>query len=87
MKLLTCHRHCFCLDCAKQSGLATVHAIKRKCPTCSTALIHERDVVEMNLKPTEDYISSILCGLDPQTILECAGYALMFWNYQQSQEM
>jgi E3 ubiquitin-protein ligase CCNP1IP1 len=39
------------------------------------------------LNPTEDYKTSVLSGLDPNTIMECAGRALLFWSYQTNQEM
>jgi E3 ubiquitin-protein ligase CCNP1IP1 len=45
------------------------------------------DVVSTVLNPTEDYKTSVLSGLDPTTIMECAGRALSFWAYQTTQEM
>lgn len=45
------------------------------------------DVVVTNLNPTEDYKTSVLSGLSPNTIIECAGRALGFWAYQTTQEM
>jgi hypothetical protein len=39
------------------------------------------------LRPTEDYKTSVLSGLDPTTIMECAGRGLAFWAYQTTQEM
>jgi E3 ubiquitin-protein ligase CCNP1IP1 len=39
------------------------------------------------LQPTEDYKTSVLSGLDPTTIMECAGRGLAFWAYQTTQEM
>jgi E3 ubiquitin-protein ligase CCNP1IP1 len=40
-----------------------------------------------NLQPTEDYKTSVLSGLDPTKIMECAGRGLAFWTYQTTQEM
>ncbi|PCH02405.1 Hypothetical protein PENO1_038150 [Penicillium occitanis (nom. inval.)] len=45
------------------------------------------DVVSTILNPTEDYKTSVLSGLDPTTIIECAGRALSFWAYQTTQEI
>ena len=45
------------------------------------------DVVVANLNPTEDYKTSVLSGLNPNVIMECAGRALSFWAYQTMQEM
>ncbi|OAP57206.1 hypothetical protein AYL99_07944 [Fonsecaea erecta] len=36
--------------------------------------------------PPEDYKASVLCGLDPATIMECAYRALSFWTHQNAQE-
>jgi len=40
-----------------------------------------------NLNPTEDYKTSVLSGLSPNVIMECAGRALGFWAYQITQEV
>lgn len=45
------------------------------------------DVVVTNLNPTEDYKTSVLSGLSPHVIIECANRALRFWAYQATQEM
>lgn len=45
------------------------------------------DVVVTNLNPTDDYKTSVLSGLSPNIIMECAGKALGFWAYQTAQEM
>jgi E3 ubiquitin-protein ligase CCNP1IP1 len=45
------------------------------------------DVVVTNLNPTDDYKTSVLSGLSPNIIMECAGRALGFWAYQTTQEM
>lgn len=57
------------------------------CPACDQPLLNADDVVLANLNPTDDYKTSILSGLSPNTIMECAGRALNFWAYQTSQEM
>jgi len=50
-------------------------------------LTNPDDVAVTNLNLTEDYKTSILSGLSPNTIMECAGRALSFWAYQTAQEM
>ena len=39
------------------------------------------------LNPTEDYKTSVLSGLSPSVIMECAGRGVAFWVYQTTQEM
>ncbi|PQE16303.1 e3 ubiquitin- ligase ccnb1ip1 protein [Rutstroemia sp. NJR-2017a WRK4] len=45
------------------------------------------DVVITNLNPSEDYKTSVLSGLSPNVVIECAGRALSFWAYQTTQEI
>ncbi|KAL9107403.1 MAG: hypothetical protein Q9227_007687 [Pyrenula ochraceoflavens] len=45
------------------------------------------DAVTTVLRPTEDYKTSVLSGLDPAVIMECASRGLAFWTYQASQEV
>jgi hypothetical protein len=40
-----------------------------------------------DLKPSEDYKTSILSGLSPTIIMECASRALAFHSYQAAQEI
>lgn len=80
-------RHIFCLGCADGLGLSHPTAGGRKCPACQTLLSNPDDAVSTILNPTEDYKTSVLSGLDPNTIMECAGRALGFWTYQSTQEM
>lgn len=81
------NRHIFCLACAGNSGLSHSTGVDRQCPACGTSLLNPDDAVETLLNPTEDYKTSVLSGLDPNTIMECAGRALAFWTYQTTQEM
>lgn len=50
-------------------------------------LMNPDDVVVATLNPTDDYKTSVLSGLNPNVIMECAGRALNFWAYQTMQEM
>jgi len=86
--ILTDHEsHVFCLDCANAQGL-TGHRPDdaRACPACRTKLTNPDDAVITNLHPTEDYKTSVLSGLSPDIVMECAGRALGFWTYQTAQE-
>lgn len=80
-------RHIFCLGCADGLGLSHPTGNDRRCPACQTLLTNPDDAVSTILNPTEDYKTSVLSGLDPNTIMECAGRALGFWAYQSTQEM
>ena len=85
--LMEGNRHIFCLQCADQLGLSRPTAVDRCCPACHASLLNPDDAVSTILSPTEDYKTSVLSGLDPNTIMECAGRALAFWTYQTTQEM
>ena len=80
-------RHIFCLTCAEKLGLSNPVAQSLQCPACQTSLQNPDDAVATVLKPTKDYKTSVLSGLDPRTIIECAGRALSFWAHQITQEM
>ncbi|KAB8238093.1 uncharacterized protein BDW43DRAFT_297037 [Aspergillus alliaceus] len=79
--------HIFCSSCASALGLSSATAGGRHCPACQIILVNPDDAIITALKPTEDYKTSVLSGLDPNTIMECAGRALLFWTYQTTQEM
>lgn len=50
-------------------------------------LPNQDDAAVTNLDPTEDYKTSVLSGLTPSIIIECASRAMAFWTYQTTQEM
>ncbi|EFQ96961.1 hypothetical protein MGYG_00005 [Nannizzia gypsea CBS 118893] len=85
--VVTTCSHIFCLRCASQGGLSQSQITDRQCPACQSSLPNPDDVVSTTLTPTEDYKTSVLSGLDPTTIIECAGRALSFWTYQATQEI
>ncbi|KAL1985364.1 hypothetical protein VTN96DRAFT_7925 [Rasamsonia emersonii] len=85
--VVTTCSHIFCLSCADRLGLSKPVSQARHCPACQAALPNPDDAVSSVLNPTEDYKTSVLSGLDPTTIMECAGRALSFWAYQTTQEM
>lgn len=80
--------HIFCGDCATRLGLASQRREQPiACPACGTHLTNPDDAVVANLKPSEDYKTSVLSGLSPNVIIDCASRALSFWAYQVTQEM
>ncbi|CAD6499063.1 BgTH12-04715 [Blumeria graminis f. sp. triticale] len=86
--LVTTCSHCFCIDCANQFQLLNrQHEQYPTCPACHINLCNPDDAVVTILNPTEDYKTSVLSGLNPDTIMECAGRALSFWTYQATQEI
>ncbi|KAJ5178576.1 Zinc finger RING-type [Penicillium coprophilum] len=85
--VVTTCSHVFCHACAESLGLSRPTTSSRHCPACQTVLLNPDDAVSTILNPTEDYKTSVLSGLDPNTIMECAGRALAFWAYQSTQEI
>ncbi|KAL2438279.1 hypothetical protein ABEF95_005660 [Exophiala dermatitidis] len=79
--------HIFCTDCSRKAGLTDVPRAQRRCPVCGTNLPNIDDAVQTRLNPSEEYKASVLSGLDPTTIMECAGRAIAFWTYQITQEI
>ena len=79
--------HVFCNPCSDELGLTAPAGGSRACPACRTLLSQPDDAVSTSLHPTEDYKTSVLSGLSPSTIMECAGRGLAFWSYQSTQEM
>ncbi|KAJ1958494.1 cyclin B1 interacting protein 1, E3 ubiquitin protein ligase [Dipsacomyces acuminosporus] len=45
------------------------------------------DIMAVSLAVTEEYKSTILAGLPPQTIMDICSRALSFWFYQNAQEL
>ncbi|KAE9371736.1 hypothetical protein N431DRAFT_410726 [Stipitochalara longipes BDJ] len=86
--VVTTCSHVFCIDCANRCQLSGQREGQRpSCPACRVSLTNPDDVVITNLNPTEDYKTSVLSGLHPNIIMECAGRALSFWAYQSTQEI
>jgi len=93
--VVTTCSHIFCVPCSETLGLASApapahsssSAHARVCPACETELAGLDDVVVTRLNPAEDYKTSVLSGLSPTIVMECAGRALAFFSYQTAQEM
>ncbi|XWW95696.1 hypothetical protein V2A60_003663 [Cordyceps javanica] len=80
--------HIFCLECTTRFCLSGKDRQNRvPCPACDTQLSSPDDAVISNLKPSEAYKTSVLSGLSPSIIMECAGRALSFWAYQTTQNI
>ncbi|KFX95592.1 hypothetical protein V490_03766 [Pseudogymnoascus sp. VKM F-3557] len=84
--IVTTCSHIFCLECANRLLLAN-GSNRPVCPACDQHLVNQNDVAKAQLHPSEDYKTSVLSGLNPNTIMECAGRAVNFWAYQTSQEI
>ncbi|CAD6571333.1 MAG: hypothetical protein ASARMPREDX12_004322 [Alectoria sarmentosa] len=85
--VVTTCSHVFCNACSDELGLTAPAGGNRVCPACRTLLSQPDDAVSTSLHPTEDYKTSVLSGLSPSTIMECAGRGLAFWSYQSTQEI
>ncbi|KAF2002949.1 hypothetical protein P154DRAFT_520703 [Amniculicola lignicola CBS 123094] len=85
--VVTTCSHVFCIACSDRTGLAQASNANRQCPACGTVLGAPDDVVVAGLNPSEDYKTSVLSGLSPSIILECASRGLGFYSYQASQEI
>jgi E3 ubiquitin-protein ligase CCNP1IP1 len=85
--VVTTCSHIFCVQCSESLGLASPPGSSRVCPACETHLSNPDDAVVTQLNPTEDYKTSVLSGLSPSIIMECAGRGLSFYSYQTTQEM
>ncbi|KUI68396.1 E3 ubiquitin-protein ligase CCNB1IP1 [Cytospora mali] len=85
--LVTTCSHIFCIDCASNNILSGSSPERRLCPACQAHLPRPDDAMVTNLNPSEDYKTSVLSGLSPEAIMECAGRALSFWSYQMMQEL
>ncbi|KAJ8116238.1 hypothetical protein OPT61_g2299 [Boeremia exigua] len=79
--------HVFCPQCADTTGLSRSQNTHRICPACGSELQNPDDVVVAGLNPSEDYKTSVLSGLSPSIIMECASRSLAFYSYQTSQEI
>ncbi|TKA33678.1 hypothetical protein B0A50_00514 [Salinomyces thailandicus] len=84
--VVTTCSHIFCVPCSETLGLASPNGA-RVCPACETQLANPDDAVVTQLNPTEDYKTSVLSGLSPSIIMECAGRGLSFYSYQTTQEI
>ncbi|KAM0717258.1 hypothetical protein Q7P37_007110 [Cladosporium fusiforme] len=84
--IVTTCSHIFCLACS-DSALGSGESTNRTCPACGTTLDKPYDKTVAILRPTDDYKMSVLSGLSPTIIMECANSGMAFWAYQSSQEI
>lgn len=78
--------HVFGLESAHQFGVTSQLSGNRpNYPACKSELPNPDDAVISNLNPGEDYKTSVLSGLSPNVIMECADRPLSFWAYQATQ--
>jgi E3 ubiquitin-protein ligase CCNP1IP1 len=82
------YSHIFCLECAQRLGVTgQENGPRATCPACNCQLNSPDDAAISNLNPSEEYKTSVLSGLSPNVIMECAGRALSFWAYQTTQDI
>ncbi|KAJ4323182.1 hypothetical protein N0V84_004445 [Fusarium piperis] len=80
--------HIFCMECAERLGVTGQETERRNiCPACHTQLNNPDEAVIANLSPSEEYKTTVLSGLSPNIVMECARRALSFWAYQTAQDM
>ncbi|KAF3767482.1 hypothetical protein M406DRAFT_27726, partial [Cryphonectria parasitica EP155] len=79
--------HIICVDCGNSAGLNGPSPDHRNCPLCGTHLPRPDDVYVTMLNPTEEFKTRALTGLDPDSIMECAGRALKFWSLQMTHDL
>ncbi|KAF7545843.1 hypothetical protein G7Z17_g8858 [Cylindrodendrum hubeiense] len=85
--LVTSCGHIFCIECAHRTGLAGQDNERRTiCPACNCQFNSPDDVIISNLNPSDEYKTTVLSGLNPSVIMECAGRALGFWTFQTTQQ-
>ncbi|KAF2152510.1 hypothetical protein K461DRAFT_148027 [Myriangium duriaei CBS 260.36] len=85
--VVTTCSHIFCEPCSNTLVLPDARHASRTCPACGTPLNNPDDAVLTSLNPSEDYKTSVLSGLSPATILECANRGVLFFQYQATQEL
>ncbi|KAI0079695.1 hypothetical protein K474DRAFT_1591629 [Panus rudis PR-1116 ss-1] len=98
-KAVVVSSHIFCVDCAN-----ALFNESRLCPACETSLTEPYGISPVcSLRPSNDYRTSVLSGLNPTIILEiCSRHvnslaffisltqdprAMSFWQYQSHQEL
>ncbi|KAF2719346.1 hypothetical protein K431DRAFT_331102 [Polychaeton citri CBS 116435] len=99
--IVTTCSHIFCERCAEAhllggtgdgGGSSKSHhqnlgSVIRVCPACHTQLHNPDDAAVTNLNPAEDYKTSVMSGVSPTLIMECAGRGLNIYSYQVTQEV
>jgi E3 ubiquitin-protein ligase CCNP1IP1 len=86
LRLTACQSHVICLECAHNIGFNDQDVPGKHCPVCKVELQTPEDVKLKSLHINEGYKTTILSGLSPDTIMECASRAINFWSYQAIQE-
>lgn len=85
--VVTTCSHIFCLDCSESPQLSPPEGHARVCPACKSQLDDPDAAVMTNLRPSDEYKTSVLSGLSPAIIMECASRGTAFYEYQCTQEM
>ncbi|ROT38714.1 hypothetical protein SODALDRAFT_399644 [Sodiomyces alkalinus F11] len=86
--VVTTCSHIYCIECAEL--LRLVSEPFGSCPACEGSLpagTSPQATSIVHLNPSDEFKSTVLSGLAPNDIIECAGRALSFWGYQTTQEI
>lgn len=76
------------MECAERLGFAGQETEPRNtCPACQTQFNSPEEALIANLNPSDEYKATILGGLSPNIVMDCASRALRFWAYQTTQDM
>ncbi|KAI8993343.1 hypothetical protein BDB01DRAFT_902881 [Pilobolus umbonatus] len=84
-KLLSMELQACVTSCSQCANNAFDHCLV--CPACNTDLPESDDIILTQLRPSEEYKSSVLAGLKPETIMDICSRGIAFYEYQISQEV
>lgn len=80
--------HIFCIECAERLVIASQETGRcTTCPACQSQFNSPDYAVITSFNPSDDYKATVLSGLSPNIIIDCASRALRFWTYQTAQHM
>ncbi|EAT37609.1 AAEL010421-PA [Aedes aegypti] len=81
---ITCCSHVFCAQHGKDAKLRQTTK-GPCCPACGTRFRDELSIVERQLNSSLQARALLLCGYNPEVVMEIANNAITFWNFQKQQ--
>ncbi|KLU85974.1 hypothetical protein MAPG_04993 [Magnaporthiopsis poae ATCC 64411] len=85
---ITVCNHIFCKLCTKELTYWTPHELGLKCPICPTVLRRDDICHPVDLRPPSEHDKdTVLKGLSPGDVLQCATAALNFWEIQMNRQI
>ncbi|KXJ74294.1 E3 ubiquitin-protein ligase CCNB1IP1 isoform X1 [Aedes albopictus] len=81
---ITCCSHVFCDQHGKEAKLRQPTS-SPSCPACGTRFRDELSIVERKLNNSLQARALLLCGYNPEVVMEIANNAITFWNFQKQQ--